>query len=145
MLGGDLDFDDEATFQRVVVEVARLHGWAVAHFPPSLSARGRHMTAYAYDAKGWPDLTLVHPERGVMFREIKTNKGRIAEHQAEWLRRLHAAGNDAGIWRPSDWQRILLELGAKGGRTNAPTDHAPRVVPLHTRLRRSIGETSDDT
>lgn len=145
MLGGDLDLTDEATFQRFIVETARLHGWSVAHFPPSLSARGRHMTAYAYDAKGWPDLILVHPDRGIMFREIKTDKGRIGDHQVEWLRLLHAAGADAGIWRPKDWQRILLELGRKGGRNNAPTDHSPNVVPIHAGIRSSISETGDDT
>lgn len=108
-----VDFNSEATFQRTVCEAARLAGWKVAHFPASLSVRGRHMTATAYDAAGYPDLTLAHPDLGLMFREVKTDTGELRPTQRDWLCLLHAAGADAGVWRPQDWQRILLELGLR--------------------------------
>lgn len=108
-----VDFTSEASFQRTVAEAARIAGWRVAHFPASLSVRGRHLTATAYDAAGFPDLTLAHPERGLMFREVKTDSGAIRPAQREWLRTLRAAGADAGIWRPQDWPRILMELGLR--------------------------------
>lgn len=113
----NIDLADEATFQRFVVEVARLHGWRVAHFPASLSVRGRHLTATAYDAAGYPDLTLAHHELGLLFREVKTAKGTIRPQQREWLRVLHAAGANADVWRPADWNsgRIKQELrGLRG-------------------------------
>ena len=108
----NIDLMDEQTFQRMVVEVARINGWKVAHFPASLSVRGRHMTATAYDAAGYPDLTLVSSS-GVMWRELKTDKGIIGPKQIEWLRILHESGCDAGVWRPKDWARIVQELTTK--------------------------------
>lgn len=133
----NLDVTDETTFQRLIVEVARLHGWRAVHFPRSMSVNGRHLTAYAYDGKGWPDLVLVHDDLGILFREVKAESGRVSAEQTEWLRRLHNAGGDVGIWKPSDWQRILRELGAKGGRDEvSPTDPSPYPVPFDGRLRR---------
>lgn len=110
----NIDTTDEATFQRLVVEVARIYGWRIAHFPRSLSVRGRHLTATAYDAAGYPDLTLAHPQLGLLFREVKTHKGTVQPNQREWIRVLHDAGADAGVWRPQDWPRILQELRGPG-------------------------------
>lgn len=124
----EVDFEHEASFMRVVVEIARLCGWLVVHVPQSVSVRGRHMTAYAFDGKGWPDLTLVHPERGLMFRELKTNKGRLGPEQVKWLRALYNAGADAGVWRPCDLERIKIELGGKANHaTHTRTNPIPDV------------------
>lgn len=139
----NIDLADEQTFQRLVVEIARIHGWRVAHFPASLSVRGRHMTATAYDARGYPDLTLVHPKRGVMFRELKRDSGKLSEHQIAWLQALNAAGVNAGVWKPSDWPRILTELGASERSASAPTNPATRIIPDRPHHLRSI-ESSDD-
>lgn len=135
---GNIDLADEQTFQRLVVEIARIHGWRVAHFPASLSVRGRHMTATAYDARGYPDLTLVHPKRGVMFRELKRDSGKLSEQQIAWLQALNAAGVNAGVWKPSDWPRILIELGASERSANAPADPATCIIPDCPRHLRSI-------
>lgn len=60
---------------------------------------------------GFPDLVIVGP-RGVLFRELKTEKGRPSHHQEKWIAALQAAGADAAIWRPSDLfnGRITSEL-----------------------------------
>ena len=47
---------------------------------------------------------------GVLFRELKTDTGRIRPEQATWLSRLQLAGADADIWRPADMPRVKTEL-----------------------------------
>ena len=65
---------------------------------------------------GFPDLVCVGP-RGVLFRELKTQRGKVSAPQREWLDALAAAGADADIWRPSDLLsgRIAAELVAIAG------------------------------
>jgi len=66
--------------------------------------------------KGWPDWTIRGP-RGVLFRELKSQRGRVEPEQQEWLDALTAAGADAGVWRPEDLlsERIQRELTAISG------------------------------
>lgn len=108
-----IDLTDEATFQRMVVEVARIHGWRVAHFGKARTVRGRTITPTMYDAAGFPDLVLAHPEGAVMFRELKTDKGRLSPEQTEWLALLFRADADVGTWRPKDWTQIVAQLRRK--------------------------------
>src|SRR6185437_6320236 len=49
---------------------------------------------------GYPDLTIVGP-RGVLFRELKTQRGKISAEQQRWLDALTAAGQNAAVWRPA--------------------------------------------
>jgi len=66
--------------------------------------------------RGFPDLVLVGP-RGVLWRELKSSRGRLSPAQREWLDMLHRAGSDVDVWRPDDWPgRVLTELAAIGGR-----------------------------
>jgi hypothetical protein len=50
---------------------------------------------------GLPDLIIVG-QHGLLFRELKTAKGRVTPEQADWLSRLKQAGADADVWRPAD-------------------------------------------
>lgn len=50
---------------------------------------------------GFPDDVIVGPG-GVIYRENKTEEGRVSKAQQEWLDRLIQAGQDAAVWRPSD-------------------------------------------
>ena len=63
--------------------------------------------------KGWPDWSIRGP-RGVLFRELKSQRGRVEPEQREWLDALAAAGADVDVWRPEDLLsgRIAHELTA---------------------------------
>ena len=60
---------------------------------------------HTYDSRrsapGFPDLVIAGPG-GVLFRELKTEKGRLTVHQERWGNILAASGADIGVWRPSD-------------------------------------------
>lgn len=62
---------------------------------------------------GFPDCTIVG-RRGVMWRELKRENGRVTAAQQTWLNRLTSAGQDAGVWRPSQLVsgRVLREMRA---------------------------------
>lgn len=96
----------EAEFQSAVIDLAHVHGWRVAHFRPAQTQSGRWLTPVAADGKGFPDLVLAHPKRGVLFRELKTDDGRLSKWQRQWLYDLRQAGADAAVWRPCDWPTI---------------------------------------
>src|SRR6185437_7483375 len=66
--------------------------------------------------KGWVDWTIRGP-RGVLFRELKSQRGRVEPEQREWLDAL-ASDGDADVWRPVDLLsgRIARELTAIAGR-----------------------------
>lgn len=90
------------------------------------------------DEPGFPDLVLLAPTR-VLWRELKTMRGRVRPEQKVWLAELQARGEDARIWRPSDWPSILAELGLDtpviaGGLSSAPVigDNGPTLVTQAT-------------
>jgi hypothetical protein len=62
--------------------------------------------------KGFPDLVLAGPG-GVLFREIKTETGRLTDDQARWIQMLRRGGADVKVWQPVDWigERIQHALG----------------------------------
>lgn len=49
---------------------------------------------------GFPDLVCVGP-RGVLFRELKRQRGKVSAEQQEWLDALTATGQNAAVWRPA--------------------------------------------
>ena len=50
---------------------------------------------------GFPDLVCVGPGF-VIYRELKTARGRVSAAQRRWLDALRDTGASAGVWRPSD-------------------------------------------
>lgn len=103
----------ESEFQRAVIELAHLRGFLVAHFRATKTATGRHLTPVAADGAGFVDLVLCGRGR-IMFRELKTDRGRLTAPQRRWGELICAAGGDWDVWRPRDWTRIEEQLRARG-------------------------------
>ena len=78
----------ERDFQASIVDLARLCGWRVVHFHDSRREVGGEMVGDS-DAKGWPDLTLIRDR--ILYREVKTEKGRVTKSQDRMLVSLLAA------------------------------------------------------
>lgn len=96
----------ERQLQDLVVQAAKYLGYLVYHTYDSRRS-----------APGFPDLVMVHPAGGMLWRELKATKGRLTPEQEQWLTTLNAAGQDAGVWRPADWASGLIqrELSEKRG------------------------------
>ena len=76
----------------------------------------RLLAYHTYDSRksqpGFPDLVIVGGTT-ILYRELKTEKGKVTSAQNYWLDALRHAGIDADVWRPSDWpDRIMAELQA---------------------------------
>ena len=85
-----------------VKDLARLCGWRTYH---TLHSRGS-------DA-GFPDLVLVRRGR-LVFAELKSDKGKVAPAQSEWLADLGGVRTTrAYVWRPDDWPEIEAMLTAR--------------------------------
>lgn len=96
-----------------VLEMARLTGWRVFHVRDS--KRG---VIQGPGCEGFPDLTMGHPGGGgehgrIIYRELKTEKGRLTKAQADWGALLLRARCDWDVWRPHDLPDIERLL--KGG------------------------------
>lgn len=102
--------ESEATFQERVIHLAELLGWRVVEFE-SYRRAARGAFSGTNRSTGWPDLTLIR-ER-LMFRELKAQGGRVRPEQEAMIAALLAAGADAAIWRPDDWDEIARELGRR--------------------------------
>jgi hypothetical protein len=90
----------EAALLQAVRDLARLHGFDSYH-------------TYRSDRSepGFPDLVLMRPPL-LLFRELKTDRGRLTIPQRRWIEELIACGQDAAVWRPADLRggRIAAEL-----------------------------------
>lgn len=99
--------ESEGGFRDAVKTLAEFRGWRVYYVPDSRRSEA-----------GWPDLVLA---RGgvVLFRELKTKKGRVRKDQVWWMRMLWASGADTGVWRPDDWPEIRRTLEAEWDRSQS--------------------------
>jgi hypothetical protein len=102
----------ETEFQEQVVELARLLGWRSMHVRRSIG-KGRRWTT-ATSCAGWPDLTLWDPRAGgVLFVELKADRGVVSLDQLEVHASLRAAGADVRVWRPADWDEVEATLNRR--------------------------------
>lgn len=99
----------ESEFQSAVIEAAQYNGWRVHHTRTVQIRPGVWATPLQGDS-GFPDLVLAHPDRGVIFAELKSARGRLSPEQDRWLRTLVACGAEAHVWRPTDMVTILNRL-----------------------------------
>jgi hypothetical protein len=100
----------EAAFLQAVRDLAKTLGW-----------QGYHTYRSDRSEPGFPDLVLMRPPL-LLFRELKTDTGRLTAPQRRWIEELAACGQDVGVWRPAD---------LRGGRISAEL----------TRARRPTGST----
>lgn len=87
-----------------VIDLCRRHRVLAHHSRPAVvgrtaAGRARWATPIQGDA-GLPDLVIVG-RRGVLFRELKSEVGRLSKEQARWTTTLAVAGADCATWRPS--------------------------------------------
>jgi len=94
----------EAELQAVVLAAAKRLGWLAYHTHDSRRSQ-----------PGFPDLVLVRREV-ILYRELKTMRGRLTPDQQVWIRALADAGVDAAVWRPSDWYDDTIATALAGGR-----------------------------
>jgi hypothetical protein len=99
---------NEAQWQAQVVQLAHTFGWLVQHTRPA-KVGDKWMTPITGDV-GFPDLVLVHPDRGVVFAELKAERGRLSKGQVRWSSTLKAAGADWYLWRPDDLLQVMKRL-----------------------------------
>ena len=100
----------EKLFQDQVIQIARMNGWRVFHPAPMRGHDGTWRTPLMGD-KGFVDLVLAHPQRGLIFAELKTIKGKVAPEQAQWLMAIQPHA-EVYLWRPTDLEAIAKRLGA---------------------------------
>ena len=100
----------EAELQERVVEAAKQLGWWVFH---------------DYDARmnkaGFPDLLMIHPEHGMLWRELKRQNGKATVDQAFVIDMILRAGGDAAVWRPMDWLDGTVEETLTGNLKEEPS------------------------
>ncbi len=106
----------EKDFQAAVIDYAELNKWIVFHVHDSRRQvrdrrTGDDLLVGDWQARGYPDLTLVRPPR-VVFAELKiqpptSKKGRLTAPQQEWADALGQCDGVAHyVWRPGDWPQI---------------------------------------
>lgn len=104
---------DEKSFHRQVVELARYMGFTVWHDQATNAPRVcwscKAPARGPRNASGLPDLLLIRGAR-LIWAELKAQDGVTSAEQREWIARLRAAGETVYVWRPSDWTEIERTL-----------------------------------
>jgi hypothetical protein len=94
----------ESELQRKVIETCN---W--------LGLRHYHTFDSRRSPAGFPDLVVVGPH-GVVFAELKAEKGKTSPQQDAWLSELSAAGATALLVRPRDFDDLVLHLKRIAGK-----------------------------
>jgi hypothetical protein len=58
---------------------------------------------------GWPDLTLVGPDKRIAFLEVKAVKGRTSDAQDDCIAMLRRMGHDVAVVRSQDDAVMVLQ------------------------------------
>jgi hypothetical protein len=96
----------EHDLQVSVIDIAKLHGYRVAHQRPARTNNGWRTAVEGH--AGFPDLVLVRGVRNgqparLLFVELKTAKGRVSDDQKRWLEVLREVPRiEVHIWQSED-------------------------------------------
>lgn len=101
----------ERDLQRAVLDLCKMLGLRTAHFRTARTGAG-WATPVAGDGAGFPDLVIVGS--AVLFRELKTDQGRLSHDQVGWKVTLLGADANWAVWTPTDLRSglVLDELNA---------------------------------
>lgn len=104
----------ETDLQNTIIDMCAVLGLLIHHCRPARTAKG--WATPLVGNPGFPDCVIVGVG-GVLYRELKTAKGKPSSDQREWLHVLDAIGEDTAIWRPVDLHdgTILEQLTACAG------------------------------
>lgn len=112
----------ESDFATTIEDALTRFGWLWCHYRPARTEQGWRTAITGF--KGMPDYIAVRNER-LLFIELKSEKGRIAEEQKAWLAALRmcqvqaasqdSAGNEVPmpemyLWKPSDFETAVRVL-----------------------------------
>jgi hypothetical protein len=97
----------EKELQKLIIDVAHLFGWMVAHFRSVETKRQGWQTPVQADGQGFPDLCLVRDR--VVFVEVKVGYNKLSVHQERWRDRIIASGTEWYEWREDHWQAGEVE------------------------------------
>lgn len=88
-------------------------GWKACHFRPARTAYGWRTAVQGH--AGAPDIIAVHPDRGVLLIEAKSDRGALRPEQVEWRAWAEAASARFPgaiayrVVRPRDWLAGALD------------------------------------
>lgn len=100
----------EGEFQESIIQLAKLHGWLIAHFRPARTASGWR-TPVSADGAGFPDLILTRNGK-LLVVELKSKMGKLSAAQERWLEAFRQVENiGVYVWRPGDTEEIIRVLG----------------------------------
>jgi len=100
----------ERMFQDAVMQLAATCGWDCHHIRPA-----KYGTTWKTDGlAGMPDLILIGKRgQGIMWAELKTDKGKLTEVQEARIVQLISNGEEVHIWRPRDLEKIKERLSKR--------------------------------
>ncbi len=101
----------EPTFQRAIVDLAKMLGLLVHHCRPAAGRDGKWVTPIQ-GHQGFCDLVIAGPG-GVLFRELKNDITQPTPQQNRWIDMLRSAGADVAIWRPAQLRDGTIETALK--------------------------------
>lgn len=99
----------EAQFLSLVIDLAHLLRWKVAHFRPAFTGRGWR-TPVQGDGAGFPDLVMVRGDRLIAAELKREVGGHLTAEQDAWLADFAGTGAEVFVWRPSDVDVIAETL-----------------------------------
>jgi len=92
---------------------------------------------------GFPDLVLAHPAGGVIFAELKSDRGRLTPAQQEWADVLAAAGAEVWVVYPKDLEAFVNRLARRA--EPRPGDRPDSWHTMRQRAGRGSTGGSDPT